>query len=109
MASVHFTPNLARHTECPAMSLEVATIADLFARYFEQWPQVRGFVLDDQGEVRKHVKVLVDGHNLRDRSRTPISPSDFEMASAFTENVGVTPLTPASFLRLRSRRPDVSH
>jgi sulfur-carrier protein len=69
MASVHFTANLARHTQCPAMSLEVATVAELFDRYFEQWPQVRGFVLDDQGEIRKHVKVLVDGHNLRDRRR----------------------------------------
>ena len=27
------------------------------------------FVLDDQGEVRKHIKVLVDGRNLRDRRR----------------------------------------
>lgn len=69
MASVHFTPNLARHTQCPVMTLEAESVAELFDRYFEQWPQVRGFVLDDQGEVRKHVKVLVDGQNLRDRKR----------------------------------------
>jgi len=67
MASVHFTPNLTRHTECPTATLAAATVAELLARYFERWPNVRGFVLDDQGEVRKHVKVLVDGHNLRDR------------------------------------------
>jgi sulfur-carrier protein len=69
MASVHFTPNLARHTECPPATLAASTVAELLARYFEQWPDVRGFVLDDQGEVRKHVKVLVDGRNLRDRRR----------------------------------------
>jgi molybdopterin converting factor small subunit len=69
MASVHFTPNLARHTECPTASLAAGTVAELLERYFEQWPGVRGFVLDDQGEVRKHVKVLVDGRNLRDRRR----------------------------------------
>jgi sulfur-carrier protein len=69
MANVHFTPNLARHTQCPAMTLEPETVAELFDRYFEQWPQVRSFVLDDQGEVRKHVKVLVDGRNLCDRQR----------------------------------------
>jgi molybdopterin converting factor small subunit len=69
MASVHFTPNLARHTECPAATLAAATVAELLDRYFEQWPGVRGFVLDDQGEVRKHIKVLVDGRNLRDRRR----------------------------------------
>lgn len=69
MASVYFTPNLARHTECPAATLPATTVAELLERYFERWPNVRGFVLDDQGEVRKHVKVLVDGHNLRDRQK----------------------------------------
>jgi hypothetical protein len=45
-------------------------------RYFEQWPRVRAFVLDDQGHVRKHVKVLVDGRNVRDRARLsdPLEP-----------------------------------
>ena len=69
MASVHFTPNLARHTECPTATLSATTVAELLERYFERWPGVRGFVLDDQGEVRKHIKVLVDGRNLRDRHR----------------------------------------
>jgi len=69
MASVHFTQNLARHTDCPAAELPAGTVAELLERYFERWPAVRGFVLDDQGEVRKHVKVLVDGRNLRDRRR----------------------------------------
>ena len=67
MASVHFTQNLARHTDCPTAELPASTVAELLERYFERWPAVRGFVLDDQGEVRKHVKVLVDGRNLRDR------------------------------------------
>ena len=69
MASVHFTQNLARHTDCPPAELPARTVAELLERYFERWPAVRGFVLDDQGEVRKHVKVLVDGRNLRDRQR----------------------------------------
>ncbi len=67
MASLHFTPNLARHTECPTATIAAATVAELFERYFESWPDVRDYVLDNQGEVRHHVKVLVDGLNLRDR------------------------------------------
>ena len=69
MPSVYFTPNLTRHTECPTETLPADTVAELLERYFERWPAVRGFVLDDQGEVRKHIKVLVDGRNLRDRRR----------------------------------------
>ncbi len=30
---------------------------------------MRDYVLDNQGEVRHHVKVLVDGRNLRDRRK----------------------------------------
>ena len=67
MPSIEFTPNLKRHVDCPKASLEAATVAELFDRYFERWPGVRGYVLDDQGAVRHHVKVLVDGRNIRDR------------------------------------------
>lgn len=69
MASLHFTQNLVRHTECPSATISAATVAELFERYFERWPGVRGYVLDDQGEVRHHVKVLVDGRNIEDRRK----------------------------------------
>ncbi len=38
MASVHFTPNLTRHTECPTETLPAGTVAELLERYFERWP-----------------------------------------------------------------------
>ena len=69
MASIHFTQNLTRHTECPSAELPARTVAELFERYFESWPAVRDYVLDNQGEVRHHVKVLVDGRNVRDRKK----------------------------------------
>jgi len=69
MPQIYFTPNLTRHTSCPPTAIAAGTVAELFARYFEQWPEVRGYVLDDQGEVRKHIKVLVDGRNVLDRAR----------------------------------------
>jgi hypothetical protein len=69
MAQLHFTQNLTRHTQCPAADLAAATVAELFERYFESWPAVRGYVLDDQGEIRHHVKVLVDGLNIKDRRK----------------------------------------
>ena len=69
MAELHFTQNLRRHTACPDCTLPAATVAELLGRYFADYPAVRGYVLDDQGEIRKHIKVLVDGRNLSDRSR----------------------------------------
>jgi molybdopterin synthase sulfur carrier subunit len=69
MAQLHFTQNLVRHTQCPSAELSAATVAELLERYFETWPGVRNYVLDDQGEVRHHVKVLVDGRNIKDRRK----------------------------------------
>lgn len=69
MATLFFTPNLRRHVDCPTLELPAGTVADLFDAYFSRWPAVRGFVLDDQGHVRHHVKVIVDGRNIRDRAR----------------------------------------
>ncbi len=69
MANLHFTQNLTRHTDCPTAAIAADTVAELLGRYFESWPGVRDYVLDNQGEVRHHVKVLVDGRNLRDRRK----------------------------------------
>jgi molybdopterin converting factor small subunit len=69
MAALHFTQNLRRHTVCPDCTLAAATVAELLQRYFADYPTVRGYVLDDQGGVRKHIKILVDGRNLSDRAK----------------------------------------
>jgi molybdopterin synthase sulfur carrier subunit len=69
VASIHFTQNLTRHTACPSAVIAASTVAELLERYFESWPGVRDYVLDNQGEVRHHVKVLVDGVNIKDRQK----------------------------------------
>ena len=69
MAHLSFTANLTRQTACPEADIPATTIAQLFNQYFSQWPEVRSFVLNDQGEVRKHVRVIVDGLNIRDRQK----------------------------------------
>ncbi len=68
MPSIDFTPNLKRHVDCPAAEIEAATVGELLAGYFAERPEVRSYVLDDQGAVRRHVKILIDGRNVRDRS-----------------------------------------
>jgi hypothetical protein len=77
VAQLHFTQNLVRHTQCPSAELAADTVGELLERYFESWPAVRHYVLDDQGEVRHHVKVLVDGANIKDRRKLTdrISPT----------------------------------
>lgn len=67
MAQIAFTPNLKRHVECPTAEIQADSLADLLENYFQSWPEVRGWVLDDQNAVRRHVKILIDGRNIDDR------------------------------------------
>ena len=67
MPVVEFTPNLARQTSAPSCRVVAATVAEALKAVFAQEPSLRGYVLDDQGAVRQHVVIFVDGDALKDR------------------------------------------
>lgn len=67
MISIQFTSNLQRHVSAPAFEVEAATVGEALNRYFEHYPEVRGYVLDNQGAVRHHMLVLLDGVSIGDR------------------------------------------
>jgi molybdopterin synthase sulfur carrier subunit len=76
--TLHFTPNLSQHVDCPAARGEGRTVREALASYFETNPRVRGYVLDDQGAVRWHVAIFLNGQLIRDRRRLsdPIGDGD---------------------------------
>lgn len=67
MASVVFTKNLQRHVSAPAVTAAGETVREVLDRVFADNPQVRGYVLDDQGALRKHMAIFVDGEQVDDR------------------------------------------
>ena len=69
MARVVFTSNLQRHVRCPETTVAPGTVASALAAVFAAQPQARSYVLDEQGQLRKHVTVFVDGRRVRDRER----------------------------------------
>ncbi len=69
MAQVFFTTNLRRHVDCPTVEAAGTTVREVLDNVFAANMRVRGYVLDDQSALRKHMTVLVDGHALRDRIR----------------------------------------
>jgi len=68
MPTVHFTPNLARHVSCPTLELQGATVREVLDGAFALNPQLRGYVLDDQSGLRRHMSVFVDGRQVKDRT-----------------------------------------
>jgi len=69
MPRVVFTSNLQRHVNCPETVVAAGTLRTVLAQVFAAQPQARGYVLDEQGHLRKHVTVFIDGQRVRDRER----------------------------------------
>ncbi len=51
----------------PAMTVDGVTLKDALAAVFAANPALRSYVVDDQGALRRHVQVFVDGGLARDR------------------------------------------
>ncbi len=77
MARVHFTGNLQRHIHAPPGHAPGGTVREVLEAVFENNAAARGYVLDDQGALRKHMIVFVDGQAIADRIALadPVGPS----------------------------------
>jgi sulfur-carrier protein len=73
---VVFTTNLQRHVACPPVEVAGTTVRQVLEAVFALNPAVRPYLLDDQGGVRKHMSIFVDGEQLHDRQRQsdPVAP-----------------------------------
>jgi sulfur carrier protein ThiS len=68
MTTLSFTPNLLRHVNTPMAPVEGATVRQVLEGYFQVNYQVRGYVLDDQGALRKHVAIFLNQELIQDRT-----------------------------------------
>lgn len=69
MPHVVFTPALQRHVACPPADVEGGTVREALDRVFGGNPRARSYVLDEQGALRKHMVIFVDGEVIQDRAR----------------------------------------
>ncbi len=67
MPRVSFTQNIRRHLDCPPRDLAGATLRELLDAYFAEFPGARGYILDEQGALRKHVAVFIGATQVDDR------------------------------------------
>ena len=67
VATVQFTESIQRHVQCPAREIAGATLREVLEGYFADNERARGYVLDDQGALRKHMAIFIDGRQVRDR------------------------------------------
>ena len=67
MAQVAFTSQLQRFTETPELRTAAATLGEALEAAFDINPRLRHYVLDEQGHLRPHVVVFIDGRKAVDR------------------------------------------
>jgi molybdopterin synthase sulfur carrier subunit len=77
MATVRFTRNIQRHVACPTLEVEGTTLREVLDGYFRENEQARGYVLDDQGSIRQHMVIFINGDQARDRDKlSDLVPAD---------------------------------
>ena len=78
MPTVSFTSALQRFLDAPSLQVDGATVRAALDAVFAQRAALRGYVLDDQGAVRRHVAIYINGDALKDREAQSdaVGPND---------------------------------
>jgi molybdopterin synthase sulfur carrier subunit len=66
--TVNFTQNIQRHVKCPETRAAGGTVREVLDAVFSKIPLARGYVLDEQGALRKHMVIFLNGAAIHDRT-----------------------------------------
>jgi len=71
MPLVRFTRNIQRHVACPDRRVDGSTAREVLDNYFDGSDQnkARHYVLDEQGALRQHMAIFINGKPVRDREK----------------------------------------
>ncbi|MCU6435193.1 MoaD/ThiS family protein [Undibacterium sp. Jales W-56] len=69
MARLVFTQQLSRFTEVPEVDAQAPRLREALETAFKINPRLREYVLDEQGHLRVHVVIFIDGRRVLDRQR----------------------------------------
>jgi hypothetical protein len=65
--TIHVTSHLRHIAPQAPTEVKAATLGAALDAYFATAPRVRSYILDDQGRLRRHVAVFIDGELLLDK------------------------------------------
>lgn len=70
MAHVKFTPNLKRfYPDLDTGRFEGQTVAELLEQINQQHRGIKDYIVNEQGELRKHVNIFIGNEMVRDKVR----------------------------------------
>ncbi|MEW6730360.1 MAG: MoaD/ThiS family protein [Acidobacteriota bacterium] len=68
MPQVVFTSHLERYISCPPREVSGHTVQEVLASVFNEIPRLKSYILDEQGHLRPHMVIFVDGQLITDRT-----------------------------------------
>jgi len=69
MANIKFTNALKRfYPDLKPLEMEAETIDQVVHNINELYPGIKSYIVDDQGHLRKHVNIFLDGKMIDDRA-----------------------------------------
>lgn len=70
MPEIHFTQALKRFfPNLEPVQSDQLSIPDILDELDQKFPGITGYILDDQGHLRKHVNIFIDGRMISDRQK----------------------------------------
>ena len=77
MPHVEFTSQLAQHVNCPAnQTVPAGTLEELLETMFKQYPALRDYIMQEDGELQNHVSIFVDGQMLTHGQSLDVAVND---------------------------------
>ncbi len=64
MAHVFFTAHLRAVLDAPSVRADGVSVGEALHAVFAEHPRLQGYVIDEQGALRQHVCVFLDGTRL---------------------------------------------
>ena len=61
MATIAFTPHLRAVGPTQQEACAGATLSEMLDDLHPRYPRLKAYVLDDQGRLRKHIAIFIDG------------------------------------------------
>lgn len=68
MVTVTITQNLQRHAPCPVCEVAPGSVRSVLDAVFARYPATRGYVVDEHGQLRRHMNIFVNGEPIGDRA-----------------------------------------
>jgi hypothetical protein len=87
MAKIIFAPAIQRHVQIDEQHVAAKTLREALHAAFIIKPALRDYIVDEQGQLRKHVTLFIDNEQIdhrRDLDQTISDSADIYVAQALS-------------------------